>query len=269
MSELNEENLACLPAKDCKLVASDKIKLIKDKHPLMIVGFLGAGLVGNIVATEFVTQLKMEQIGFVNTVDLPPIAIFYDGILKHPFPLYYSEEKNIIVAQCEVPFNKSSTYQDLARLLSDWALKIGIDEVCTIQGLTGPEGSFPPANPPVYVAAEKEIIDRLKAKSGVQILPRGLVLGPEAALLNEGLSNRLNCYALLVPVAQQVPSPDGAGGIIHELNKIYSLNLQTTQLMEDAQKIREKLSELNQKTQQQHGKMAEMGKPEPSRNIYL
>ena len=59
---------------------------------------------------------------------------------------------------------------------------------------------FLPENPPVYVAAEKEILDRLKEKSGIQILPRGLVLGPEAALLNEGLSNRLNCYALLVPV---------------------------------------------------------------------
>ncbi len=39
--------------------------------------------------------------------------------------------------------------------------------------------------------------------------------------------------------------------------------------MEDAQKIREKLSELNQKTQQQHGEMIEMNKPEPSGNIYL
>ncbi|MHA1110481.1 MAG: proteasome assembly chaperone family protein [Promethearchaeota archaeon] len=270
MSELNEESMACLPAKDCILVANEeKIKLVKDKHPLLIVGFLGAGLVGNIVASEFVNQLQMEQIGFVNTVDLPPIAIFYDGILKHPFRLYYSAEKNIVLAQCEVPFNKSSTYQDLARLLSDWALKIGIDEVCTIQGLSVPQGTFPPENPPVYIAAEKEILDRLIEKSGVKILPHGLVLGPEAALLNEGLSNRLNCYALLVPVAQQVPSPDGASGIIHELNKIYSLDLQTAKLMEDAQKIREKLSELNQKTQQQHGKMAEMDKPEPSRNIYL
>ena len=178
MSELNEDNpkMACLPAKDCKLVSNEeKIKLVKDKHPLFIVGFLGAGLVGNIVASELINQLSMDQIGFVNTIDLPPIAIFYDGILKHPFRLYYCEEKNIVVGQCEVPFNKSSTYQDLARLLSDWALKIGIDEVCTIQGLAGPQGSFPPENPPVYVAAEKEILDRLKAKSGVQILPQGLV----------------------------------------------------------------------------------------------
>lgn len=270
MSEMNEKNMSCLPAKDCKLVSYEKkINLVKDKHPLLIVGFLGAGLVGNIVASEFINQLKMEQIGFVNTMDLPPIAIFYDGILKHPFRLYYSAEKNIVVAQCEVPFNKSSTYQDLARLLSDWALKIGIDEVCTIQGLAEPQGQFPPENPPIYIAAEKEILDRLKEKSGVQILPQGLVLGPEAALLNEGLSNRLNCYVLLVPVAQQVPSPDGASGVIHELNKIYSLDLQTTKLMKDAQKIRDKLSELNQKTQQQHGKMVEMNKPEPNRNIYL
>ena len=194
---------------------------------------------------------------------------FYDGILKHPFRLYYCEEKNIVVGQCEVPFNKSSTYQDLARLLSDWALKIGIDEVCTIQGLPGPQGSIPPEDPPVYIAAEKEIIDRLKGKSGVQILPQGLVLGPEAALLNEGLSNRLNCYALLVPVSQQLPSPDGASAVINELNKIYDLDIQTTKLLEDAQKIREKLMELNQKTQQQHGQMVELNKPEPSRNIYL
>ncbi len=91
MTDLNEENLACIPARDCKLVSNEeKIKLVKDKHPLLIVGFLGAGLVGNIVASEFVNQLKMEQIGFVNTVDLPPIAIFYEGILKHPFRLYYS-----------------------------------------------------------------------------------------------------------------------------------------------------------------------------------
>ena len=146
---MNEDHMACLPAKDCKLVSNeDKIKLVKDKHPTFIVGFLGAGLVGNIVASEFINQLNMEQIGFVNTVDLPPIAIFYDGILKHPFRLYYSEEKNLVVAQCEVPFNKSSTYQDLARLLSEWALKIGIDEVCTIQGIMGSDGSFPPENHP-------------------------------------------------------------------------------------------------------------------------
>jgi uncharacterized protein (TIGR00161 family) len=270
MSDMNEENLACLPAKDCKIVSKEeKINLVKTKHPTFIVGFLGAGLVGNIVASEFIEQLKMEQIGFVVTVDLPPIAIFYDGILKHPFRLYYSEEKNLVVAQCEVPFNKSSTYQDLARLLSEWALKIGIDEVCTIQGISGPQGEFPPENPPVYIAAEREILDRLKEKSGAQILPRGLVLGPEAALLNEGLSNRLNCYALLVPVAQQVPSPDGASAIINELNKIYGFDLKTEKLLEDAQKIREKLMELNQKTQQQHGQMVELNKPEPNRNIYL
>jgi uncharacterized protein len=270
MSEIYEEDTACLPARNCKLVANEeKIKLVKDKHPTFIVGFLGAGLVGNIVASELVNQLNMEQIGFVNTVDLPPIAIFYDGILKHPFQLYYSAEKNIVVAQCEVPFNKSSTYQDLARLLSEWVIKIGIDEVCTIQGLTGPQGAFPPENPPVYVAAEKEIIERLIETSSVQILPRGLVLGPEAALLNEGLSNRLNCYALLVPVAQEIPSPDGASAIIHELNKIYGLDIQTEKLLEDAQKIREKLMELSQKTQQQHGQMTEIVKPEPNRNIYL
>jgi predicted ATP-grasp superfamily ATP-dependent carboligase len=73
----------------------------------------------------------------------------------------------------------------------------------------------------------------------------------------------------LVPVAQEIPSPDGASAIIHELNKIYGLDIQTEKLLEDAQKIREKLMELSQKTQQQHGQMTEIVKPEPNRNIYL
>ncbi|MBN2157447.1 MAG: proteasome assembly chaperone family protein [Candidatus Lokiarchaeota archaeon] len=270
MKEFSKENLTTLPAKDCKLVVeSGKLDLVKNKHPVLIVGFLGSGLVGNIVVSEFIKQLEMEQIGFVTTNDLPPIAIFYDGILKHPFRLYYSSEKNIVVAQCEVPFNKSATYQDLARLLSGWALEIGIVEVCAIQGLTGSSSSFPPENPPVYVAAEKEILERLKKESDVEILPRGLVLGPEAAILNEGLSNRLNCYALLVPVTAQIPNPEGASAVINELNQIYDLSIDTSKLMEDAHRIRKKLKELSEKTQQQHAQMSELSNLNPSERIYM
>ena len=35
--------------------------------------------------------------------------------LKHPFRLYYSADANLIVAQCEVPFNKSSSIVRVTR----------------------------------------------------------------------------------------------------------------------------------------------------------
>ncbi|MHA1727482.1 MAG: proteasome assembly chaperone family protein [Promethearchaeota archaeon] len=255
-----------VPAKYSNIITEeDKIHFIEGKHPVLIIGFLGAGMVGNIIASEFIEQLGMEQIGFIVSEDLPAMAIFYDGVLKHPFRLYYSQKDNIIIAQCEVPFNKSSRYLDLARSLADWALKIGVEDVCCIQGL-GIQGT--PADSPVYVAAEQEIIDRLIKSSGVEILPKGLIFGPEAELLNVCLVNKLKGYALLTPVNPNVPAPDGAAAIIQKLNKIYNVNIDIQKLQESAHEIKEKLKELNQKTQQEHQKFLSEGTV-PSKNLYL
>lgn len=268
MENLDEkqEREGCMKPKNSKII-EEKVDIIKGKHPALILGFLGAGLVGNIVATELINQLKMEQIGYVITEDLPPIAIFYDGVLKHPFQIYYSAEKNIVVAQCEVPFNKSSTYRDLARLITDWALKNNITELCSIQGIA--DDSFPEENP-VYVAAEKEIIDKLLKTSGVEVLPRGLVLGPEAAVLNECLNNKLDGYALLTPVNRQLPWPNGAAAIIEKLNLIYSLGVPVDHLVSDAKTIREKLQELNNKTNESHASEINLtSAKEGPGNLYL
>ena len=242
---------SCVPAKYSSIVTNeDKIHLV-GKNPGLIIGFLGAGLVGNIVANQLIEFLSMEQVGWLTSDDLPAMAIFIDGILRHPFRIYYSQKNNLLVLICEVPFNKSSRYLDLARAITDWALKIGVKEIGCIQGIpvTGN-----PLEPHVYVAAEKEVINRLIETSGVEKLPRGLVLGPEAEVLNVCMVNKLNGYALLTPVNQEIPSPDGAAAIIEKLNKIYNLDPQvkTDVLLSEAQKIKEKLAELNEKTQESH-----------------
>ncbi|MHA1339573.1 MAG: proteasome assembly chaperone family protein [Promethearchaeota archaeon] len=256
----------CIPAKNCKIIYDhEKIQFSAENPPVLILGFLGTGLVGNIVVTEMIDQLKMEKIGFIATEDLPAIAIFKDGILMHPFRLYYSKEKNCIAAICEIPFNRSDTYSDLARLLNDWALKIKIQEICIIQGLA--ENGFPTERP-VYLAAEKEIIDKITKKTNAKIMPRGLIVGPEAAVLNEGLNNPINCYALLTPVAAGIPDPIGAVAIIDALNNIYNLKINPQRLKDEGEEIQRKLMELSQKTEEQHRKMISMGST-PSSNMYL
>jgi len=230
----------------------------------LILGFLGSGLVGNIVATELIEQLKMEKLGFIATEDLPAIAIFKDGILIQPFRLYLSKENNCIVAICEIPFNKSDTYSNLARLLNAWALKVNIKEICVIQGLA--EEGFPEERP-IYLAAEEEIINKLLKLTDVKIMKRGLIIGPEAAILNESLNNPINCFALLVPVNAAIPDPLGAVAIIKTLNEIYKFDLKVDRLLNEGKEIQEKLLELNQKTQEEHRKMISMGSA--SSNIYL
>jgi uncharacterized protein len=263
---MNEEDKClCFPAKNSKLIINDPdFELVQGKHPTLIVGFLGVGLIGNIVTTEIIDSLKMKPIGFIATRDISPIAVFYDGVLKHPFQLYYSKEKNIVIARCEVPFNKSENYWDLARLISDWALHNGIEELACIQGL-GTEGL--PEKYPVYVAAETEVLERIKNKSGAEVLPKGIVMGPEASLLNVALNNKINAYILLTPANSQIPSPQASAEIIEKLNKLYDLGVDTSKLLEDEKIIKEKLLELNSKTQQQHSQL-NLGPPSDNSSKY-
>lgn len=241
----------CSPPQKSLIVADEaKLEQIKGKNPLFLIGFPGVGMLGNIISSEFIKQLNMSQIGFVDSEDLPAITIVYDGIIHHPFRLFFSQEKNVILAQCEIPFNKSSTYLDLARLLTDFAIKMGINEICTIQGIIGVQD-----NSKVFLAAEQEIMDKLRKAGDVEVLSRGLVFGPEAAILNECLNNSLDGYALLAPVQQELPSPDSAAMIIKQLNNIYGFNIKTDKLLEEGAKIKDALQELNEKTKRQHAKI--------------
>lgn len=262
MSIEKKKEDGCFKAKNCRIVIdNDSFKSIKPNNSVLIVGFLGAGLVGDIVANEIVEQLKMEQIGFVITEDLPAIAVFRDGILVHPFRLYYSANFNIYIALCEIPFNKSDTYSNLARLLINWVNDSGIKEICVIQGLSD---NVAPETYPVYIAAEKEIIDKIKEEGELEILPKGLIMGPEAAMLNESLHNKVNAYALLTPVIPQIPDANAAVSIIEKLNKIYNLNVDTKKLRDEGEQITKKLMELSMKTQEQHQDMISLGKPSSS-----
>jgi uncharacterized protein len=259
----------CFSAKNCNIVTDEKkMKPFVPKNSVMIVGFLGPGLVGNIVTNEIVEQLKLEQIGYVITEDLPAIAVFHDGILVHPFRLYYSAQYSMIIALCEIPFNKSDTYSNLSRLLIDWVNKVGIKEICVIQGLAV-------ENPivetyPVYIAAEKEILTRIKKKGALDILPRGLIMGPEAAMLNESLNNKVEAYALLAPVIPQIPDANAAVAILEKLNKLYGININTKKLKDEGEEVSKKLMELSMKTQEQHQDMVSLGKnPNSDAPMYL
>ncbi len=229
--------------------------------PLFIIGFTGVGMVGTIVTTELIEQLKMKQIGYVLSEDLPPITIFYNGILKHPFRIYYSDEHNIIVAICEVPFNQGS-YIDLSRTLMDWALHYKISDVICLQGMAD-QTYTPNLDLPVYAAAEKEILDKIIAK-GVLVPPQGLIIGAEAAMLNETLNNELNGCVFLTPANPKFPSPEGAAIILEKISEIYNFPIKLDNLKEQSREIKEKLQALLQHTNEVHSQ----GALKPYRNIY-
>lgn len=237
----------CDKGKRSMVVLEDLSVNIQEGSTLLL-GFAGIGLLGPIVANALVDQISdVKEIGFITSEFLPPIAVFYNGILKHPFRILYSSQHNVIIGICEVPFQISSAYTDLARTICNWALSDDVQakEVVIFQGM--PQHGIID-DYPVYYAAEAHMIEILE-KYGVQKVDKGIIMGPEATILNEALMNRLDAFALFTPVLE-IPTPEGGAAILEVLNDMYKLNIDTKTLIEQGKEIKAKMLELAQKTQQ-------------------
>ena len=237
----------CDAGKNSKVVIEDVSIEIKENASI-ILGFAGVGLIGPIISNALINQIEdIKEIGFITSEFLPPISVFYEGVLKHPFRLYYSAKYNIIVGICEVPFEISSAYSDLAKTISHWALSddVKAKEVIIFQGLPqrGMIDDFP-----VYYAAEETLVDYLEG-FGISKVEKGIIVGPEATILNEALTNRLKGFALFTPV-YQIPTPEGSASIIDVLNNMYGMEIDTSKLLEEGKEIKEKMLELAEKAQQ-------------------
>jgi uncharacterized protein len=241
----------CGSGKKSKVVIEDFSVEIKEGATIFL-GLAGVGLIGPIIANTLIDQIPdIQEIGFITSEYLPPISVFYSGELKHPFRIYYSQMYNIIVAICEVPFDIPSAYNDLASTINNWALDEDVmaERLVIFQGIPqkGMIDEFP-----VYYAAEQELIDELE-KYDLKRFQKGIIQGPESSILNETLSNRLDGYALFVPV-YQIPTPEGAAAILDVLNNMYEMEIETEPLLEEGKEIKEKMLELAEKAQQYNRK---------------
>ena len=244
--------------KKSKIVIED-LSVHINEGATLILGFAGIGLIGPIVANQLIEQIPdIKDIGFLVSDYLPPIAVFYQGVLKHPFRILYSPQHNIIVGVCEVPFQTPSAYNDLSKTICNWALSedVKAKEIVIFQGI--PQRGIID-DYPVYFAAEAEMTDMLE-KHELNRVEKGIIVGPEATVLNEALTNKLQSYALFTPVLE-IPTPEGAAAIIEVLNDIYNLNIDTTRLIEEGKEIKAKMLELAQKAQQYQRQQQLPGEP--------
>ncbi|TXT56406.1 MAG: PAC2 family protein [Promethearchaeota archaeon] len=242
-----KKEYVCDAGKKSKIVINDFSIPIKEGSTI-ILGFAGIGLIGPIIGNNIIDQIPdIREIGFLTSEYLPPISVFYDGILKHPFRLYYSAEKNLILGVSEVPFQIPSAYNDLAKTICNWALSedVKAEKLITFQGIPqkGMIDEFP-----VYFAAEEIMIEDLE-KFDMTKVDKGIIVGPEATIINEALSNRLNAFVLFTPV-YQIPTPEGAAAILDRLNNMFNLEIDTSKLLEEGKEIKEKMLELAEKAKQ-------------------
>lgn len=235
------------PGKDSKVVIED-LKVKFQEGATIILGFAGAGLIGTIVTNTLVEQIQdIKEIGFITSNLLPSISVFYQGMLKNPFRLYYSAQHNLIIGVVEVPFQIPSAYNDLAKTICNWALseEVKAHEILVFQGYHkhGLIDEFP-----VHYASEADMVETFE-NLDLKKFERGIISGAEATIINEALTNKLKAAALFTP-AYQIPTPEGAAAILEVLNSLYNFNIDTSKLIEQGKEIKVKMLELADKSQE-------------------
>lgn len=209
------------------------------KAPLVVAGFVGAGLVGSIAADHIISQLKMEEIACVKSKYIPPVAIFVEEKLRHPFRIHASKKDNLCVIICEVPLKEEGLYSISSAIL-DWAEKIGTREMLVLEGMPVPGL---PVERKAFCVTERGKCGLFKEK-GIETLRKGIIFGVVGAILSECLTRKIAGTAILTPAMATIPDPEGAATLIEALNKSHGLGIDTSDLIAGANEIREKLKEI-------------------------
>jgi uncharacterized protein len=136
----------------------------------------------------------------------------------------------------------------LARAIVDWAKSKGVELLISISG-TAVQNRLDIEIPEVYGISAFPAEKQLLSKADIELFEEGFMVGPHALILKECQKRNVPNIVLLAQSHYQYPDPGAAASIVAALNKLLSLNIDTKQLLEQAEEIRLKTRELMQRTQ--------------------
>ncbi len=231
-----------------------EINKVKLKSPIIFAGFVGAGLVGSIAIECMIKKLQMKEIAYMRSKYLPPSTVFMKGRLRHPFRFYANKEGTVCAIICEITLRMEGLYT-IAGTILDWAKEKGSNEIIILDGVASDVH-----DKKAYCAAEEDLC-RVMADKNINIIPHGFITGIAGGILNECLIREIQGIALLVKANAIIPDPEAAATIIEAVNRLYEMQIDTTDLKKEKEKIAAELEELSKKYLQ--------SKKEESSDMYM
>ncbi len=210
------------------------------KSPIIFAGFVGPGLAGPLSVGYMIERLKMKEIGYLRSKYLPPSTVFMQGRLRHPFRFYLNEDGTICAIICEITLRMDGLY-DIASTILDWAESKGTREFVILDGVASDEH-----DERTFCAAEEDLC-RIMQDKGINMISQGFITGIPGSILNECLVRRIRAITLLVKANNTNPDPLAAATLIDSINKVYGLDIDTTELKKEKERIGKEFKELSEK----------------------
>ncbi|MCX9084094.1 MAG: proteasome assembly chaperone family protein [Candidatus Methanoperedens sp.] len=210
---------------------------IRSKKPLVIVGFPGIGLVGNITCQHIIEELGMKYVGSIDSKYFPPLAVLFNGIVYMPVRIYEAPEKDIVLIISDIPIHPTASY-DISKVLIEWMLKINANSIVSIAGIattTGERRVF-------GGATNTEWLDKIKDKT--EIFQVGTISGISGSIMTECFLKGISAVSLLGETPGPNPDPRAAVQVINVMNGLFNLSIDTEKLLSQADQIELELTKL-------------------------
>jgi uncharacterized protein len=209
------------------------------RNPVLIEGFPGIGLVGNIATQYIVHERNMTYLGAMNSKFFPPLAVLLSGVVNMPVRIYEDPGKDLMVLTADIPIHPLASY-DIGKEVVSWAESLNVKEMVCLAGITVMSDQHR-----VFAAvSQKELLEKIK--DGTEIFEIGTITGITGSIMNECRIRNLPAICLLGETASAEPDPRAAIATIETLNKIYKLDISTEKLEEQAEQIEQQMSQLAQ-----------------------
>ncbi|MDR0309270.1 MAG: PAC2 family protein [Candidatus Methanoplasma sp.] len=220
------------------------------ENPIAIVGFPGIGLVGSILTSFVIRELKMEVVAGITSPDFPPYALIHNGNPYPPIRIYGCSRDNIsedcgdlIIVTSEIAL-RPEQYYVLNATLMDLFKEMGIASIIALEGIPqfGEDSN-------IFAFGTSEVSKERIEGLGLKKLDEGLVRGLTGIMLYEGFCSNIDVIAMLCPANPTLPDPRSAARILEPLSRLVpELKIDAEPLYKEAEEIEGKI-----KQQQEYG----------------
>jgi uncharacterized protein len=226
-----------------------EIKLIKEvdmKGATLIEGFPGIGLVGPMAVSYIIDKLDMDYVGYIESEEFPPLVSIHNSQPLPPVRVYYSNKKKIaaVFAEFSMPVSLASP---LAEKIYAMFKSNEMKDIISIGGM--PSKGVPDSSVVYAIASTKEGMKNAE-NEGIKPVIEGVSTGVSARLLLLSSFDSIPDTTILVPVDPSIIDPKCAEFAIDSINKILKLNIDVTELENEAKEVDAKIRELLKKSKE-------------------
>ncbi len=196
-------------------------KCLNFKNPVVIIGFPNIGLVGTIVAHYIIDELKLDEIGHIESQLFQLILVVHNEKVQNIIQINGNERVIVFTSEIPIPLE---IFNDLANAITTWitAKKVGITFI--IGGLPN-QNRLEMKNIATYAIPTTNRASEILNKGNLQLFDEGVIIGMTALFLRKFFEKKSDSIALLADSFLAFPDPESSAVVIENLNKMLGWNI--------------------------------------------